>query len=516
MTHSVTLSLDPAFRIGRVEPRLFGSFVEHMGRCVYTGIFEPGHPTADSHGFRRDVLDLVRELGPTIVRYPGGNFVSGYRWEDGIGPVDERPRRLDLAWRTIESNQVGVDEFATWCRAAGVEPMMAVNLGTRGVQDATDLLEYCNHPEGSALSDLRRSNGSQEPHAVKVWCLGNELDGPWQVGHKTASEYARLAAETARAMRMVDPTIELVACGSSNTNMATFAAWEATVLEQCYDLVDFISLHNYYEPVDGDVDSFLACAVDLDQAIEALVATADHVGARLRSTRKLRLSVDEWNVWYQQDFAGQDSLEWAESRALIEDSYDVTDAVVVGSLLITLLRHADRVGIACQAQLVNVIAPILTQPGGTAWRQTIFHPFAQVTTYARGEVLRVQTRSPTYQTARYGDVALVDATATYDEQSGELTVFAVNRSRTEPVDITLDVRAFPGERTIEATTLHHDDPTTRNLADHADQVSPRTLKQAVLSEGHLAAVLPALSWSVIRLISSHPDASVIDRKEHSS
>ncbi|MEJ7707340.1 MAG: alpha-N-arabinofuranosidase [Nocardioidaceae bacterium] len=513
---TVTLTLDPAFSLGRVDPRLFGSFVEHMGRCVYTGIFEPGHPAADADGFRQDVLELVRELGPTIVRYPGGNFVSGYRWEDGVGPIDERPRRLDLAWHALESNQVGVDEFASWCKRAGVEPMMAVNLGTRGVQEATDLLEYCNHPEGTKLSDLRRSNGSLEPHAVKVWCLGNELDGPWQVGHKTAAEYARLAAETAGAMRMVDPTIELVACGSSNTNMPTFAAWEATVLEQCYDLVDFISLHNYYDPLAGDVDSFLACAVDLDRAIDAVVATADHVGARLRSTKKLRLSVDEWNVWYQQNFADQDLLEWAESRALIEDSYDVTDAVVVGSLLITLLRHADRVGIACQAQLVNVIAPILTQPGGAAWRQTIFHPFAQVARYARGEVLRVETRSPTYQTPLYGDVPVVDATATYDEQAGELTAFAVNRSRTEPIEITVDLRDFPEGWTLEATALHHDDPSTRNVAEYPDQVAPRPLEQAHLDDRQLRAVLPAVSWSVIRLVSPERYASPTDRKEQQS
>ncbi len=510
---TATATIDPAFRVGLVDRRLFGSFVEHMGRCVYTGIFEPGHPTADVVGFRHDVLELVRELGPTIVRYPGGNFVSGYRWEDGIGPVDQRPRRLDLAWRTLESNEVGVDEFATWCRSAGVEPMMAVNLGTRGMQEAADLLEYCNHPDGTALSDLRQSHGSKEPHGIKVWCLGNELDGPWQVGHKTATEYARLAAETARAMRMVDPSIELVACGSSNTNMPTFAAWEATVLEQCYELVDFISLHNYYEPVGGDVDSFLGCAVDLERAIEAVVATADHVGARQRSAKKLRLSVDEWNVWYQQDFAGQDHLEWADSRALIEDSYDVADAVVVGSLLITLLRHADRVAIACQAQLVNVIAPILTQPGGAAWRQTIFHPFAQVTRYARGEVLRVETQSPTYETPLYGEVALVDATATYDEDAGELAIFAVNRSRADPIEITLDVRGFPRGSTLEATTLHHHDPATRNVAEDPDRVAPRRLEQASLAEGHLTVVLPALSWSVIHLVPAPADAPFTERKE---
>src|SRR5919112_4257346 len=378
------ITVDPAFRVGTVDPRVFGTFVEHMGRSVYTGIYEPDHPSADQNGFRQDVLELVRELGPTAVRYPGGNFVSGYRWEDGVGPVAERPRRLDLAWKAVETNEVGVNEFAGWCRSAGMDPIMAVNLGTRGVQEAADLLEYCNHPEGTALSDLRRSHGAKEPHDIRTWCLGNELDGSWQVGHKTPYEYGRLAAETARAMRMVDPRIELVACGSSNSHMPTFATWEATVLEQCYDLVDYVSLHNYYDPLPCSQEDFLASAVDLDRAIESIVATADHVGARLKSRHRLRLSVDEWNVWHQSAWHESAMGDWRELRHLIEDEYDVTDAAVVGSLLITLLNHADRVGMACQAQLVNVIAPIRTEPGDRAWRQTIFHPFAQAAAHARG------------------------------------------------------------------------------------------------------------------------------------
>ncbi|HYF73361.1 MAG TPA: alpha-L-arabinofuranosidase, partial [Nocardioides sp.] len=277
------LTLDPAFRIGPVDRRLFGSFVEHLGRCVYTGIFEPGHPTADGQGFRRDVLDLVRELGVSVVRYPGGNFVSGYRWEDGVGPVEDRPTRLDLAWHTIETNAFGTDEFLAWCREAGAEPMMAVNLGTRGMQEALDLVEYCNHPGGTRLSDLRRAHGAAEPHDVRLWCLGNEMDGDWQIGSMSAAEYGALAARTARAMRLVDPRIELVACGSSHSGMATFGSWEATVLEQCYDSVDYVSLHSYYDPLGKTVPEFLAGAVDLDRSIEEIVATADHVAARLRS-----------------------------------------------------------------------------------------------------------------------------------------------------------------------------------------------------------------------------------------
>jgi alpha-N-arabinofuranosidase len=377
---------------------------------------------------------------------------------------------------------------------------MAVNLGTRGVQEAADLVEYCNYPEGTALSDLRRANGAKEPHDVRVWCLGNELDGPWQVGHKTPAEYGRLAAETARAMRMVDPGLELVACGSSNSGMPTFAAWEAEVLEHCYDLVDYVSLHNYYDPLPLALPSFLASAVDLDRAIVSIIATADHAGARLKSRRRLRLSVDEWNVWHQSRFAGQDALDYTdEDPALIEDVFDVADAVVVGSLLITLLRHADRVAIACQAQLVNVIAPILTRPGGPAWRQTIFHPFAQASRWARGEVLRVEPVVDHYPTPEYGDVPLVDATATWDEETGDLTVLAVNRSTTEAVDLDTVLRAFPEARLVQASALAADDTTLRNTEEAPDTVIPFPNPNAQVEDGHLRAQLPPVSWNAFRL-----------------
>ena len=339
------------------------------------------------------------------------------------------------------------------------------------------------------------------------------MDGPWQVGHKTAVEYGRLAAETARAMRMVDRNIELVACGSSNTRMPTFASWEATVLEHCYDLVDYVSLHNYYEPVDDDYASFLASGVDLDRAIEAIVATADHVGAKLRSRRRLRLSVDEWNVWYQRYFAGQDDLSWNEDPNVIEDVYDVHDAVVVGGLLISLLRHADRVGIACQAQLVNVIAPIMTEPGGRAWRQTIFHPFAQAARHARGDVLRVEPQVATHETRSYGDVPLIDLTATYDDDKGGLTLLAVNRSRTEPVERCADVRAFSGYRTDVAMTLHSEDPSTKNTAASPDAVAPRRLEQTTLDGGMLRVVLPPISWNVLCLAHYTSDAQPAETKE---
>ncbi|MGQ5637256.1 MULTISPECIES: arabinosylfuranosidase ArfA [unclassified Streptomyces] len=497
-------TLDPAFTVGAVDPRLFGSFVEHLGRCVYTGIHEPGHPSADEAGLRTDVLELVRELGVTAIRYPGGNFVSGYKWEDSVGPVENRPRRLDLAWHSTETNRFGLSEYIAFLRKLGpqAEPMMAVNLGTRGVAEALELQEYANHPSGTALSDLRAAHGDKEPFGIRLWCLGNEMDGPWQTGHKTAAEYGRLAAETARAMRQADPAVELVACGSSGQAMPTFAEWEATVLQETYDLVDYISLHAYYEPAGGDVDSFLASAVDMESFIENVVATADHVGARLKSKKKINLSFDEWNVWYLSKWQEQaqtfEQTDWPEAPRLLEDNYSVTDAVVFGSLLIALLRHADRVTVACLAQLVNVIAPIMTEPGGPAWRQTTFFPFAQASKYGRGEVLDVRVDSPTYETKKYGETDLLHATAVR-AADGTVTVFAVNRSRTDALPLEVALNGLELTTVTEHSALADADPDARNTLDDPERVVPHRVEGAAVADGTLTAVLEPLSWNVIRL-----------------
>ncbi|MFK4083379.1 alpha-N-arabinofuranosidase [Kribbella sp. NPDC020789] len=492
------LVVDPAFVAGAVDRRLFGSFVEHMGRCVYTGIYEPGHPAADPDGFRTDVLELVRELGVTAVRYPGGNFVSNYDWEDGVGPKDQRPRKLDLAWRAIEPNQFGTDEFMAWAGKAGVEPVWAVNLGTRGIKEAVELLSYTNLPAGTALPDRRVANGHPDPYGIKVWCLGNEMDGPWQIGHKTAEEYARLAEETANAMRRVDPGLELVACGSSNSGMPTFGEWERIVLERTYDLVDHISLHAYYEPRNGDRTSFLAAAEEMDRMIASVIATTDHVKALKRSTKEITLSFDEWNVWRQQDFPGELALGIREVSPLIEDTYTVDDAVVVGSLLITLLRHADRVKIACLAQLVNVIGPIRTEPGGRAWRQTIFHPFALTAKYAGPTVLQTAiSGGPEIETAAFGRVPALWSTATYDEQTGEIAIFVVNRSTTDKLD--LEIPAGAGLRVVRHLALYDDDHAAVNTADDPDRVVPREIEGTGIVDGVCTATLPPASWHLIQL-----------------
>ena len=495
------LSIHPAFTVAPVNRRLFGSFVEHMGRCVYGGIYEPGHPTSDDNGFRGDVLELVRELGVTAVRYPGGNFVSGYKWEDGVGPVDRRPTRLDPAWKTIETNAFGLNEFILWAKRADIEPIMAVNLGTRGLTAALELLEYANHPHGTDLSDRRIEHGAKEPHNIRMWCLGNEMDGPWQLGHKSAVEYGRLAAETARGMRQLDGDLELVACGSSGRSMPTFGAWEATVLEHTYDLVDFVSAHAYYQLEGDDIASFLASSVDMTMFIHEVIATADHVGARLSSPKKINISFDEWNVWYLREFQRNGMPEdWsAVTPRLSEDAYTVLDAVVVGSLLITLLRNSDRVTAAGQAQLVNTISSIRSEPGGPAWRQSIFHPFALTARHAQGQVLRPQVAAPTLGTSKYGEVPVLDSVATYDAEEGRVAVFVVNRHPSEPVSFSTDLHAFGSVELAEATMLWDEDLFAVNTMEEPDRVSPKPHSSAQVVGTTLEAELPPASWSMIVL-----------------
>jgi alpha-N-arabinofuranosidase len=499
-----TLIVDPDFTVGPVNRRVFGSFVEHLGRCVYDGIHEPGHPTADADGFRQDVLELVRELGVTTVRYPGGNFVSGYRWEDGVGPRETRPRRLDLAWHSTETNQVGLHEFAGWLERTGAELMLAVNLGTRGLEEALDLVEYANVRSGTALSQQRIDNGRTEPFDVRMWCLGNEMDGPWQLGHRTADEYGALATKVARGIRQLDPRVELVVCGSSNAQMPTFGTWERTVLEHAYDEVDYISCHVYYEEKDGDLASFLASGTAMDTFIEEIVATIDSVKAARRSDRQINISFDEWNVWYNTRFESEERItdieNWPEAPRLLEDSYSVADAVVVGGLLISLLKHADRVTAASLAQLVNVIAPIMTEPGGPTWRQTTFFPFAAASRLARGTALRPRLTAPKHPTAEHGAVPSVDAVAVLDEEGGAITVFAVNRHPTDSIDLQLDLRSTAVQHGgAEAWLLHDENPYAKNTLDDRERIAPQPLATTVNDTGHLVVTLPPVSWATVSL-----------------
>ena len=494
--------LDKDYAIARIDPRIYGSFIEHLGRAVYGGIYEPDHPTADAEGFRRDVIDMVRKLGVPVVRYPGGNFVSGFNWEDSIGPRDRRPARLDLAWFTTETNEVGLHEFAHWARKAGSEVMYAVNLGSRGADAARNVVEYANHPSGSYWSDLRIQNGEKEPFGIKLWCLGNEMDGPWQMGHKTAAEYGRAACEAGKMMKWVDPSIELVACGSSSSEMPTFGSWEYEMLDECYDTIDYVSLHRYYGNPTNDTPGFLARSMDLDAFIKTVVSICDAVGGKKHSKKKLNLSFDEWNVWYhsnEQDKEVWKQGKWNRALPLLEDIYNFEDALLAGSMLITFLRNADRVKIACLAQLVNVIAPIMTRNGGGCWAQTIFYPFMHASCYGRGTSLRALVNSPVYDCRDYDAVPLIDSTAVMGDV-GSVSVFCVNRDTAEDCVLSIDLRAFDKLRFAEHIVLHHDDVKAVNTEEHPDNVAPAAGAPASVDGGRASVVVPALSWNVIRFV----------------
>ena len=495
------LILDKDFTIGQIDPRLYGSFIEHLGRAVYGGIYEPGHPAANAQGFRRDVIDLVKTLKVPVVRYPGGNFVSGFNWEDSIGPVSDRPKRLDLAWMTTETNEVGLHEFCEWAKQADSSVMYAINLGTRGIDAARNVVEYANHKGGTYWSDLRRKNGAEDPLNIKLWCLGNEMDGPWQMGSRTAVDYGRVANEAAKVMKWVDPSIEVVACGSSGSGMPTFGSWEYEMLSECYDNVDYVSLHRYYGNPHNDTPDFLASTMDLDNFIRTVVSICDTVRGRKKRSKKLNLSFDEWNVWYHSN--GQDAeihkkQPWGTALPLLEDIYNFEDALLVGLMLITFLHNADRVKIACMAQLVNVIAPIMTRTGGGAWMQTIYHPLMQTSLYGRGTSLQCQLKTEAHDTKHYSGVPNVDAAAVLGDD-GSLTVFAVNRKLGEDVCLELDARSFGKYTKMEQSVLHHDDLKAVNTELNPDNVAPVDLPTQPVDSEKIEIRLGKASWNVIRL-----------------
>ena len=475
--------------ISKIDNRIYGSFIEHLGRAVYGGIYQPGNPNSDENGFRKDVIELVKDLNVPIVRYPGGNFVSGYNWEDGVGPKDKRPVRLDLAWFTTETNEFGMQEFDEWLKASGSEMMMAVNLGTRGPDEARALLEYANFPGGTYWSDLRRSHGKAEPYGIHTWCLGNEMDGPWQICHKTAYEYARTATETAKLMKWIDPSIELVACGSSNFNMKTFGEWEHTVLSEAYDYIDYISMHEYYENNNDDTPTFLAENIGMDRFIKAVVAIIDMVKAEKKSEKTVNISFDEWNVWYHSKKHDEELEHWGRAPHRLEDVYTFEDALLVGGLLITLLKNSDRVKIACLAQLVNVIAPIMTNDD-KAWAQTIFYPFLHASSFGRGSAISVSVDCETYDCRKYKNVAFIDSVAVRNDEKREITLFVLNRSLSD--DISLSVSFSDAVKPVE-----HIEMAGYGLKDvNTCESSP--VKPVSKSLGAETVEISKASWNVLR------------------
>lgn len=484
------VSIDLSKTISKIDERIYSSFIEHLGRAVYGGIYEPSHETADDMGFRQDVMKLIKELKVPMVRYPGGNFVSGYNWEDGTGDKALRPKKMELAWNSIETNEVGIDEFQEWAKRAESDVMMAVNLGTRGADDARNIVEYCNSKTDTYYANKRRENGFEDPFGIKVWCLGNEMDGDWQIGTKRPKEYARLACETAKLMKMVDPSIELVACGSSGPFMETFGEWEETVLREAYEHLDYISLHSYYGNPDNNSQEYLGSAAIMDKFIRDVVDICDKVKAEKKSEKQINLSFDEWNVWFHSNEQDKKQEPWQIAPPLLEDMYNLEDSIVVGDLMITLLKHSDRVKIACLAQLVNVIAPIMTVTGGGVWKQTIFYPFMYTSVNGRGSALETEVVSDTFTEGKAEKVANVDAVAVLSEDEKTISLFAVNRKLGE--DAELDLSGFEGFKLESHVSMEGDDLKAGNSMETPDNVTP------VTHEVGDSIVLKGGSWNFLK------------------
>ena len=493
--------VDTRRTISPIDPNLFGSFLEHLGRAIYGGIYDPGSKLSDSTGFRKDVLDEIRELGVPIIRYPGGNFVSGYNWLDGVGPKQNRPRVLDKAWNTLESNQFGTNEFLAWCKVAGTKPLMGLNLGTGTPEEAAALVEYCNVDKGTKWSDLRRQHGVAEAWKVQHWCLGNEMDGPWQIGHMSATEYGLKAADAARQMRDVDRDLKLVACGSSGPFMRTYLEWDREVLEQCYDYVDGLSLHRYFGNTErdsgGDTAKYLALNLSMERQIAETLAVCDMVRGHKRSPKKLWLSFDEWNVWYRT--TGGDDVDGHRQEAphLLEEVYNLEDALLVGGLINSLLRNADRVKLACLAQLVNVIAPIMTNGTGL-FQQTIYYPYSWALHCARGEVLDLLVESSSYEVEGMGQVGHVDVAGSLDHGNGKLSLFILNRDLSKSHDLEVVWEDATPNRVISGSLLTGDDLKASNSFAAPKRVAPQAFTVQAASGGRSKFQVPAHSYAVIQ------------------
>jgi alpha-N-arabinofuranosidase len=491
------------YTISKIDDRIYSAFLEHLGRAVYSGIHEPDHPTADKDGMRGDVAQLVRDLNIPCVRYPGGNFVSAYNWEDGVGPVEQRPTRLDLAWHTSDNNRVGVHEFAAWCKTVKTNMMLAVNLGSRGLDQARNFLEYVNGPTGSYWGDLRKKHGHAEPFGVKLWCLGNEMDGPWQIGQKTAEEYGRVAYETAKAMRAFDRKLELVVCGSSHSDMKTYPEWERIVLEHTYDSIDHVSLHMYFSNQAKNTANFLALNHKLDAYIATIESTINVVRANKRSKHKVHISFDEWNVWYHSREQDKAILEgnagWPHAPRLLEDIYNFEDVLQVGCIINTFIRRSDIVRIACIAQLVNVIAPIMTEPGGAAWRQTTYYPYYFASIFGRGTALNLAVKSPGYDADVADNVPYLDAAAVHNEAESTITFFLINRNGKESLEVAFALQGFGNPVVIDHQVIAGHPLEATNTLKNQNAITPKKGNSAKIVDHNLVASLPPYSYHMLRV-----------------
>jgi alpha-N-arabinofuranosidase len=480
------IKIDTERVIGTIDKNIYGNFTEHLGRCIEGGIFEENSPLSDSDGFRKDVLKAVADLHVTLLRWPGGNFSSNYNWKDGIGPRDARPTRLEMAWHTLEDNRFGTHEFMRYCEVTGCVPYLCTNLGTGTWTEAQQWVEYCNLAEGTAMTELRAKNGHAKPWGVKYWGLGNEMDGPWQMGHRSAEDYGKFALEAAKLMKWTDPSIKLVAAGSSNF-AADWIGWNRTVLEYLRHHADYLSLHMYVGNRENDFGEFMASSVELDQRTriaEGIInaALTDEPG------RKIYIAWDEWNVWYRARGQGKEA-----GREILEEQYNLEDALVVGTFLNSFINHAHIVKIANMAQLVNVIAPIFTNKQ-ELFLQTIYYPLALVAGNSSGQALELFVESPTYSTKKHENVPYLDISSTYD--NGTLVINVVNRHETEAITAAFELedRKFTGA--FQASEVNGPDIKAQNTFGSTKVKA--TMKSVDASGTTLRYTFPAHSFTMLK------------------
>lgn len=493
-----------------VDDRMFGAFVEHLGSVVYGGIYNPKHQTANAYGFREDAIELVRALHPSVIRYPGGNFVCSFFWEDSVGPVEQRPSRLNLAWQQQEPNIVGLAEFETWVKAVGAELMLAVNLSTRGAVDAANLVEYCNYPKGSYYSDLRIAHGHPEPYDVRLWCVGNEVDGPWNIGKKEADQYGRDAVEAVKAMNRVSDGLEYVAVGSSGTQLPTYLSWDREVLEQVYEDCQYLSLHRYMGNVEiddpstyqqNDAGDYLELYQRFERNICDVIAACDYVRGIRRSDKTMYLSVDEYNVIDVPRPEYEDGLaheRWQLGSDLKTVGMSLEGTLLFGLSMITLLKHSDRIKIACQSLLINNGGMVICEDGADAWVNGTYYVFLHCSLYGRGKVLTQESTASCYDTATCRSVSACESVCIYHEDTRELTVFVVNKSEAS-LNFTVDTANFENLELIEHLVL-----TSQNLMDANSEQTPDVLKpvkreDVTFEEKSFICALDKFSWNVIRI-----------------
>ena len=538
MGKKATVTVHPSYSIGDISPRLFGAFLEPIGSMVNGSMYNPKHPMADDKGFRRDFIDALKGTGLPAVRLPGGNFVSGWDWKDSIGPLAQRKAHLDLAWQQYIPNDVGHDEYLQWAQRVGCEPLYTINLGTGDISDAIHIVEYTNHPGGTHWSDLRRTYGQDKPYGVRTWYLGNEMDGPWQIAswEKNPRGYGVLAHEASKAMKWVDPSIETVACVSSSPFLSTYPQWDIEVLQECYETVDYISLHHYHTAPQGDIGALLGGSAMFEDYIRTEIALCDFVQAKLRTSKPMMLSFDEFgsffdrrrelhhgrggrvngSFFYKFDANGayvrHDPDDWSTRRSFDHGS-EMLGALASASVFLTLMRHADRVKIGCMTAGLGALAATDREH---VWRSCAYHPLTQLIRYGRGVSLLTSVDCDTYNIPGYAlsdfhqydtheGVPFIESAAAYDAASGELNVFVINRNWEEDTAFELDASGFHDARFMEHLQLYSDDLDVRSSYENPDPIVPTVNAAATFERGKVCCTVKKLSWNAFRFQVARPE-----------